>query len=420
MPRILCVDDSRHIRNMVQRLLPKDFEFFGAAEGQEALEFMNTMDFDVVLLDMVMPGMDGFSMLRHLRARKSKTPVLLFTSLSDQKKIKQAQRLGVADFILKPCDHEFLKEKLIFVATNHGVEIQEGMGEFAGVMHHEDDDQATVVSGSPLEVLDIPPEARRERPVEPILAPVVAEHDELVSEEAYGFFVVQQVSHGSRIFELYKNTIRIGRGKSCDLVLGGDGVSRKHSIFTKRGREMTLTDLDSSNGTIVNGREIREHQLSHDDQIRIGRYFLTFKTYNYEVMSDIEKYSGMEAHKERPAKVEDATQMMKAACVDAFVAQFSIENDMVLMSMDFEEECYPVHREKFELGTRAMACPDLDGGTGVFIEFKDGAHLLTRRLLKSIEVFVNGESVRKKRLDPGDVMALGGVEFAYQFKDTDS
>lgn len=420
MSRVLCVDDSRHIRTMVQGILPESYEFFAAANGEEALEFMNTMDFDVVLLDLVMPVMDGFETLRRLQKRKNVPPILLFTSTVDQSKLKEARALGIADFILKPCDLEFLKEKLIFVATNHDVEIGEGMGEFDGQFLPEDDGGGSTDEDMSLDVLDFderPPPPRRVAP--PLVVSHSGNEGSDVLGDAYGFFVIQQVSHPTRIFELSSETVRMGRGNACELVLGNESVSRTHCVLKRSGRDIVLTDLDSSNGTIVNGYDIQETILAHDDQIRVGRYFLTFKTYNYEVMSEIEKYDGLATHQERPKKNDDATQMMAPACVDAFMDQISLENDMILMSMDYAEESYPVPREKFELGSQAMPCPDFEGGTGVFIEWKDGAHWLTRRRLGSSDVFVNGESVRKIQLSPGDVIEIGEVGFAYQYCDSE-
>ena len=241
------------------------------------------------------------------------------------------------------------------------------------------------------------------------------DHGEIL-DESFGFFVVQQVSQPTRLFELDKTVIKIGRGRGSDLFLNDDSVSRLHCLLKKRGYEVTLKDCDSSNGTIVNGHDVKEEALKHDDQVRIGRFFLTYKTYNAEVMGDIQYYEAFKRHRPQEPKNDDTTQLMQAESVDSFIEQFSLEHHMLLVSMDYDEESYKVHRDKFELGSKEMPCPDLKGGTGVFIEWREGAHWLTKRVMGAKDVTINGDTVRKAKLEPGDVIEIGEVSFAYQYR----
>jgi len=412
------------MRKMIQAVLPDDYEFFWGSNGVEALEYMQTMDFDVVLLDLVMPVMDGFETLRQLAAIKNKTPVLLITGVSDPEKLEEAELLGSCDFVLKPFDPEFLAEKVAFVITHKGVQIQEGMGEHDGRFLDEGlkelEGEDTHAGGRKLEVRTFEEEPKRPAPPL-VIAPVPSDDDfdqvgtEL--DESFGFFVVQQVSHPSRIYELTNTTVKVGRGSDCDLILNDDSASRLHCILKKRGSEVILRDCDSSNGTIINGHDIREEALKHDDFVRIGRYFLTYKTFNAEVMSEIDKYDNFHRHRPKLGKTDNTTQLMQPDLVENFIEKFSLEHQMQLVSMDYSEEVYTVHRDKFELGSEEMQSPDLKGGSGVFIEWKDGAHWLTRRRLKSKDVAVNGEPVRKAKLEPGDVIEVGDATFAYQYRE---
>ncbi len=429
MSRVLCVDDSRHIRKMIQNLLPEDFEFHGAANGQEALDFMQTMSFDVVLLDMVMPVMDGLETLAALKERNNETPVLLFTSLSDQRKLAQAQDLGITDFVIKPSDLEFIKEKIIYVATHQAAtaEIDEGMGENEA----ERCEDKTTVAPPPRVTAAATPPVRRLRvqdfgaeeedtPKSNTRLTVSAALDDTVDEDEdvtgpFGLFVVQQISLPARIFAITTETVKIGRSKSCELILGDESVSREHCLLKRRRGRFLLSDTESSNGTSVNGQPINDQVLDHDDQIRIGRFFLTLKIAGVDTPSDSESYEGFKKHKGKAKGPDNDTKLMQATAVDSVMAEFALANHMKLVHLSRENESYPVHPEKFELGSKAMPCRDLGGATGVFIEYKDGSHWLIRRRLKSQPVSVNDKDTRKHKLQPGDIISLGRVSFAYQY-----
>ena len=69
----------------------------------------------------------------------------------------------------------------------------------------------------------------------------------------------------------------LGRGKSCNIVLKDKKASRKHAVIRRQGSSFVLKDLESANGTFVNGVQITELQLSGDDVIKIGNSEFTFK-----------------------------------------------------------------------------------------------------------------------------------------------
>ena len=71
--------------------------------------------------------------------------------------------------------------------------------------------------------------------------------------------------------------VQIGRAPSCDIVLDDRNVSRRHAEIRRRGPVVVLIDLDSTNGTIVNGRRVREHPLADGDRITLGNSRLTFE-----------------------------------------------------------------------------------------------------------------------------------------------
>jgi FHA domain-containing protein len=73
-----------------------------------------------------------------------------------------------------------------------------------------------------------------------------------------------------RPYPLAKDALSIGRLDSCDIVLSDTGVSRKHAEVRREGDEWVVVDLNSTNGTIVNGQTVRRHRLAEGDRIEVG------------------------------------------------------------------------------------------------------------------------------------------------------
>ncbi len=78
-------------------------------------------------------------------------------------------------------------------------------------------------------------------------------------------------------YEFKKEEVSIGRGSNCDIVLNDKKASRKHVVIRKRGLSYLLTDLESANGTFVNGEPVREVELSSGDIIQIGNIEFRFE-----------------------------------------------------------------------------------------------------------------------------------------------
>ena len=103
--RILVVDDERHM----QRLLQFNIEKTGcmvetAGSGEAALELVKQKPVDLILIDLVMPGLDGFATVRELRKHpeSSQIPVIMLTSRGQGDIKKQAVDLGISTFLTKP------------------------------------------------------------------------------------------------------------------------------------------------------------------------------------------------------------------------------------------------------------------------------------------------------------------------------
>lgn len=111
LPRkwILIVDDDSSVRHMLSRvLMDEGFAVLTAAGGEEAVGLASTMKLDLVLLDLNMPGINGWQTLEKLDAIQVAIPVVLITALPNQK--GTAQKRGVRAVLEKPLDFPHLIE----------------------------------------------------------------------------------------------------------------------------------------------------------------------------------------------------------------------------------------------------------------------------------------------------------------------
>ncbi len=100
--KVLVVDDTRNVQMMLSDFLEgQDFEVLTASDGIEALEITRTARPDLILLDIMMPNMDGFQFISTLR-RESSTPVIMITARVQEADIIRGFDLGADDYITKP------------------------------------------------------------------------------------------------------------------------------------------------------------------------------------------------------------------------------------------------------------------------------------------------------------------------------
>lgn len=103
MTRILVVDDEPHIVSLVTRgLHVEGYETVTAEDGQVALDRALEGDIDLIVLDVGLPSMDGFEVLRHLRARGSGIPVIMLTARSSTRDAIEGLDAGASDYVPKP------------------------------------------------------------------------------------------------------------------------------------------------------------------------------------------------------------------------------------------------------------------------------------------------------------------------------
>ena len=113
--KIMVVDDeARNLRLMEALLVPEGYEVIQARDGEEALAKVRETSPDVILLDVMMPGLDGLEVVRRLRADEATTliPLVMVTALNEVEDRVQALKAGADDFLTKPVDKTELKARV--------------------------------------------------------------------------------------------------------------------------------------------------------------------------------------------------------------------------------------------------------------------------------------------------------------------
>src|ERR671938_145109 len=139
-PRILLVDDEQPIQTLLSFPLQRDgYEVVAAADGREALARFNEQVFDLVVLDLMLPRMDGLEVCRRLRAKGETVPIIMLTAKSDEIDKVLGLELGADDYITKPFSMREFRSRVRAALRR------------AGMARPADEEEA----GPPLEVLDL-------------------------------------------------------------------------------------------------------------------------------------------------------------------------------------------------------------------------------------------------------------------------
>jgi DNA-binding NtrC family response regulator len=109
-PRVLIVDDDEAIRESLEMVLERRYQVATARNGKVALEHLEASPVDVVLLDLMMPVLDGAGFMAEARRRGMAAPVILMSAGTDLRTL--ARELGAHDFMQKPITLELLEQKI--------------------------------------------------------------------------------------------------------------------------------------------------------------------------------------------------------------------------------------------------------------------------------------------------------------------
>jgi two-component system cell cycle response regulator len=117
--RILAVDDQRYFRELLEGLLTEEgYDVVTAASGEEALRILEQSHFDIVLTDLVMPGMDGNDLVHRVKQRDPEQEVVVVTGVVDVKTAVDSMKLGASEYLIKPFDRATLASSLDKILHN--------------------------------------------------------------------------------------------------------------------------------------------------------------------------------------------------------------------------------------------------------------------------------------------------------------
>ena len=101
--RVLVVDDEPSIRDLLKKTLTlADYDVDTAPDGGTALGMLRSSEYDLLVVDLKMPGIDGLALIRQARQLRSDLPVIIVTGFSSESSAIEALNLGVASYLLKP------------------------------------------------------------------------------------------------------------------------------------------------------------------------------------------------------------------------------------------------------------------------------------------------------------------------------
>ena len=125
--KLLLVDDEKTmVKYLSKRLIKKGFEISSAYNGLDALEQLRTADFDVVLLDVLMPGMNGIDTLKEIKKIKPRTEVIMLTGHASVEVGIEGMKAGAFNYIMKPFDPNELVAEINLACEQRRIMKKEG------------------------------------------------------------------------------------------------------------------------------------------------------------------------------------------------------------------------------------------------------------------------------------------------------
>ncbi|RJP17509.1 MAG: response regulator [Candidatus Abyssobacteria bacterium SURF_5] len=117
--RVLVIDDEEELVSaLVERMMLRSIDAYGAITAREALRKLQEEDIDVVVLDVKMPGMDGLELLKKIKVKHPLVQVILLTGRGSEKECEVGLAEGAFDYLIKPIDIEELIGRMKLAANS--------------------------------------------------------------------------------------------------------------------------------------------------------------------------------------------------------------------------------------------------------------------------------------------------------------
>jgi DNA-binding NtrC family response regulator len=120
---LLIVDDDKELRSVLEEILSTVAAKIDLAEnGKQALDKMSQENYDCVVSDINMPVMSGLDFLKEVRNQNLSVPVVMLSAFGDHENLRQALKLGAADFVDKPFDSDYIRQ-VVRKALDYGASL---------------------------------------------------------------------------------------------------------------------------------------------------------------------------------------------------------------------------------------------------------------------------------------------------------
>ncbi len=162
MEKILIIDDSFVQAAQLKTILESDYDITIAQTAEDGLGYVNRQTFSLILLDVVMPGMDGFTLFKKLQEEivTRSIPVILITSLSDVESEERGLILGAVDYITKPLNPLIVRARvnthIKLYSYRRQVEEQSKTDQLTGIANRREHDHYSIVKWKEAARLQVP------------------------------------------------------------------------------------------------------------------------------------------------------------------------------------------------------------------------------------------------------------------------
>ena len=227
------------------------------------------------------------------------------------------------------------------------------------------------------------------------------------------------VSHidGYRVFPITKDSVIIGRGEDSDLLLPNISVSRHHAEVSLKNGEVTIKDLDSSNGTILNGKPVTVASLTSGDEIVLGKFQLAYMGDGAEDRFFKGRYlEYMLKYDASPGRgVDDSTfSISPEELRRKQMESHRMSSAKLVLTKNPTQFWFPEDRG-LTMGGEGMIAVDglFTGGIVAEITWNGKGHILSKRG-RLIKVRINDKSTLENVLQNGDRICVGATTFRYE------
>jgi PAS domain S-box-containing protein len=253
--RVLLADDNADMRDYVRRLLERDYDVVAVSDGQEAVDSIRESVPDLVLTDVMMPGVDGFGLLAAVRAdsRTRSVPIIMLSARAGEEARIEGLNKGADDYLIKP----FGARELLARVGSH-IALADQRGELERALRYRSEQLETLLEGAPLGIYLIGPDFRI-RAVNPVARPAFGDIPGGVEGRDFEevMHILRERSYADDIVRILRRTLTTGEPyftREHAVVRPDRGVTEYYEWRVER-----ITLPDGERGLVCYFRDISAH-----------------------------------------------------------------------------------------------------------------------------------------------------------------